>query len=205
MHNFNKSILNSFSALILFICASVQAEWYVGANVSEKEILPSPDSLSYESLTVDSFYTYQTDPYKNSLSLYGGYRGTERFSLQLEYQDDLSFGIDNMFAGSSLWFPENHTENFGSNALFISGISSYPINESGVLYMKGGLFNWEIDSNYYEASEKYLGRSRGTDIFYGLGANYDLNTRFGVSAEWERYQMDNSDIDYLSTKLKFKF
>ncbi len=71
--------------------------------------------------------------------------------------------------------------------------------------MKGGLFNWEVDANYYETNSNYLGQTRGTDIFYGLGANYELNARFAVSAEWERYQMEESDIDYLSTKLKFKF
>ena len=75
----------------------------------------------------------------------------------------------------------------------------------GCCTMKGGLFNWDVDSNYYETSSSYLGQTNGTDIFFGLGANYDLNARFGVSAEWERYQMEASDIDYLSTKLKFKF
>ena len=195
----------TFTALILLVCSSVHADWYIGADVSEKEILPLPDSLSDHSLTNTSSKTDSTETYQNSMSLYGGYQTTDNFSLQLEYHDDLSFGIDDMFAGSSLWFPETHSDNFDTNAVFLSGISSYPLSENGVLYMKGGLFNWEIDSNYYEASEKYLGRSRGTDIFYGLGANYNLNARFGISAEWERYQMDESDIDYLSTKLKFKF
>lgn len=195
------------SLFIVFVVAStsVHAEWYIGADTSSKEILPYPDSLSDGSLTTNSLYTYKSDPYETSVSLFGGYRATNNFSLHLEFQDDLSFGIDDMFAGSSLWFPETISQNFESNALFLSGVSSYPISDSGVLYMKGGLFNWDIDPNYHESNEKYLGRSSGTDIFYGLGANYDLNTRFGISAEWERYQMEESDVDYLSTKLRFKF
>ena len=205
--------MNKFFALIavlllmMFIVAgtSAHAEWYIGAETNNKEILPYPDSLSDGSLATNSLYSYKSDPYDTSVSLFGGYRPTNYFSLQLEYQDDLSFGIDDMFAGSSLWFPETISQNFESNALFLSGVSSYPINDNGVLYMKGGLFNWDIDPNYHETSEKYLGRSSGTDIFYGLGANYDLNARFGISAEWERYQMEESDVDYLSTKLKFKF
>jgi len=110
-----------------------------------------------------------------------------------------------MFAGSSLWFPEGNSNDFESKGLYLSGISTYPINENGVLYLKGGVFNWEVDSKYYEANPNYLEQTSGTDIFFGLGANYDLNARFAVSAEWERYQMEKSDIDYLSTKLKFKF
>lgn len=188
---------------------NVQAEWYVGADTAQQEVIPYPSSLSNNDFSSNDILSYKesrkirsTD---NNVSLFGGYRTTENFSMQLEYQDDLSFGIDDMFAGSSLWFPEAGSEKFESNGLFLSGISSYPINDNGFLYMKGGLFNWEVDSNYYETNSNFLGQTRGTDIFYGLGAKYDLNARFAVSAEWERYQMEESDIDYLSTKLKFKF
>jgi len=204
-----KSIIikNIFAVVVAVFSLGVNAEWYVGADVEKKEVLPSPSSLS-----VSDFSTYDSLSYQqnnnvegSSFSLFGGYRTTQNFSLQLEYQDDLSFGIDDMFSGSSLLFPETGSQNFESNGLFLSGISTYPINDNGVLYMKGGLFNWEVDSNYYETSADYLGQTSGTDIFYGLGANYDLSSRFGVSAEWERYQMEKSDIDYLSTKLKYKF
>ena len=187
--------------------SNAQAEWYVGADTGLQEVIPYPSSLSNNDFSSNDILSYKgsrstTD---NNVSLFGGYRTTENFSMQLEYQDDLSFGIDDMFAGSSLWFPEAGAQNFESNGLFLSGISSYPINDNGALYMKGGLFNWEVDTNYYETNSNYLGHTSGTDFFYGLGANYDLNVRFAVSAEWERYQMEESDIDYLSTKLKFKF
>ncbi|MFK7815250.1 MAG: outer membrane beta-barrel protein [Gammaproteobacteria bacterium] len=203
--NLIKSTLTA--GIIIMTFGNANAEWYVGADAEKNDVLPSPSSLS------DSdFSSYDILNYKNrenvkdtSFSLFGGYRTTQNFSLQLEYQDELAFGIDDMFSGSSLLFPESNTQNFESNGLFLSGISSYPINDNGVLYMKGGLFNWEADSSYYETRSDYLGQTRGTDIFYGLGANYDLSSRFGVSAEWERYQMEKSDVDYLSTKLKYKF
>ncbi|MGH1537009.1 MAG: outer membrane beta-barrel protein [Gammaproteobacteria bacterium] len=187
--------------------SNVYAEWYVGADSVEKEVLPSPSSLSAGDFSTNDLLNYKQsrDLKDDSFSLFGGYRTTENFSLQLEYQDDLSFGIGDMFAGSSLWVPETGSQNFESSGLFLSGISSYSINNHSVLYMKGGLFNWEVDSNYFETSSNYLGQNRGTDIFYGLGANFDLNSRFGVSAEWERYQMEESDVDYLSTNLKYKF
>ena len=195
------------SVFVLLSYSSVQAEWYIGADAIQQQVIPYPSSLTERELSTNDILNYKKggSVRENSVSLFGGYRTTENFSLQLEYQDDLSFGIDDMFAGSSLWFPETGEQDFESNGLFLSGISSYPINDHGVLYMKGGLFNWEVDSNYYENSSDYLGQARGTDVFYGFGANYDLNARFGVSAEWERYQMEKSDIDYLSTRLKFKF
>jgi len=199
MDKYLKSIISS-SAVILLACSAASAEWYIGADIKHDQVIPS-----LESLTFDSDNNFRSEPIQNNASLFGGFRTKENFSLQLEYQDDLSFGLDDMFAGSSLWFPETSHDDFESNGLFLSGISSYPINDNGVLYMKGGLFNWEIDSKSFENNPNYLGQTSGTDIFYGLGANYDLNARFAVSAEWERYEMEKSDIDYLSTKLKFKF
>lgn len=203
--NIKKIIVTPVFVFLAF--SSVQAEWYIGADAIKQQVIPYPSSLAERGLSTNDILSYKDggSARENSVSLFGGYRTTENFSLQLEYQDDLSFGIDDMFAGSSLWFPEAGAQDFESNGLFLSGISSYPINDNGVLYMKGGLFNWEVDSNYYENSSDYLGQAHGTDIFYGFGANYDLNARFGVSAEWERYQMEKSDIDYLSTRLKFKF
>jgi len=206
MDNLRKILLASAIFTVLVI-SNVQADWYVGADAVQQDVIPYPSSLSNNDFSTDDILSYKQSRknIENNVSLFGGYKTTQNFSLQLEYQDELSFGIDDMFAGSSLWFPEASTQNFETTGLFFSGISSYPINDNGVLYMKGGLFNWEVDSNYFETNSNHLGQTRGTDIFYGLGANYDLNARFGVSAEWERYQMEESDIDYLSTKLKFKF
>lgn len=185
--------------LVLLLTHSAVAEWYIGAETIENRAIPTLDSLSGDSFSEKSYIE------DKGLSLTGGYRSSQYFSVQLEYQDEMSFGLDDMFTGSSLWFPETNVTNFESNALFLSGISSYPINDQGALYMKGGIYNWEVESDLFETGNSLLPTTQGTDIFYGLGANYDLNARFGVSAEWERYELDESEVDFLSTELKFKF
>ncbi|MCZ6565937.1 MAG: outer membrane beta-barrel protein [Gammaproteobacteria bacterium] len=189
----------SFIGLALLLSNSAHAEWYIGAEAIEKQAIPTLDSLSNS----NSLELGKQE--SDGISLIGGYRTNKFFSLQLEYHDDLTFGIDDMFAGSSLWFPVAESTNIESNAIFFTGISSYSINDYTSLFMKGGVFNWEVDSSLYNPNENVLNRSRGTDIFYGFGANYDLNARFGISAEWERYEVEESPIDYLSTELKFKF
>ncbi|MEJ2116164.1 MAG: hypothetical protein P8X88_09035, partial [Gammaproteobacteria bacterium] len=143
------------SGIVLLTLNIVHAEWYVGADTIQQEVIPYPSSLSESELSTNGILQYKENKnYSNSsISLFGGYQTTDNFSLQLEYQDDLSFGIDDMFAGSSLWFPEVRTQDFESSGLFLSGISRFPINDSGILYMKGGLFNWEVDSNYYQSSK----------------------------------------------------
>ena len=184
---------------LLFFCNSLSAEWYVGTDVIEDRAIPNLYSSSDDNLL------FNDDLTEESIALFGGYRPSQFFSVQIEYHDELAFGIDDMFTGSSLWFSEADPVDIESNALFLSGISSYNLNDSTSFYMKGGVFNWEVDEKSLESSERYLGQTEGTDIFFGLGANYDLSTRFKISAEWERYHMEDSEIDYLSTELKFKF
>ena len=176
------------------------ADWYMGVEVIDTNIIPELESLTDED---HNNFKYQ-DTIRTS-SLFGGYKKNDYFALQVEYQDEISLGLDSMFAGSSLWFPEAEVSDFDSNALFLSGISSYKINDQGALYLKGGLFNWEVDSNLFDIDTEKTTPTRGTDVFFGLGANYDLNARFEISAEWERFQMEEDDIDLLSTELKFKF
>ncbi len=194
----NKVKIGLFFSTLL-IAHTVSADWYVGAESIERNAIPYLDSLTENTSS-------NLKQEEDGISLVGGYRTNRFFSIELEYQDELAFGLDNMFAGSSLWFPEVESESFKSNAVFLSGVSNYSINKSTMLYMKGGIFNWEIDSGLLNSNEDlFPQKSSGTDVFYGLGANYSLNPRFGISAEWERYQMEESDVDYLSTELQFKF
>ncbi len=185
--------------LVVLFSNAAHADWYLGADSIELRAIPDLYSISNShQLNID-------ENTETSFSLFGGYSPNKYFSLELEYQDDLAFGVDDMFAGSSLWFPDATIEDFDSNALFLSGISSYNVTDSGTFYMKGGIFNWETTTRSFTKDIDEFDRSEGTDIFYGLGANYDLNARFQISAEWERYQMEASDIDFLSTEFKFKF
>ncbi len=197
MNYFNKKYCLFFALTLPF---SANAEWYVGGEVIDTNIIPELESLTDED---PNSFIYQDST--SSSSLFGGYKQNKYFSVQVEYQDEISLGLDSMFAGSSLWFPEAEVSDFDSNALYLSGVSSYQINDNGALYFKGGLFNWEVDSNLFDIDTEKAAPTRGTDVFFGLGANYDLNARFEISAEWERFQMEEDDIDLLSTELKFKF
>jgi len=197
MKNFNKAHCILFA---LIFSNTAFAEWYVGGETTYRSVIPE-----FDSLIDDDSDSFEYQDAASSSSLYGGYQQNEYFSFQVEYQDEISLGIDSIFASSSLWFPEANAADFDSNALLLSGISSYQLNDHGTLYLKGGVFNWEVESDLFDINDDRLQQTRGTDIFFGLGANYDLNTRFGISAEWERFQMEEDDIDLLSTKLKFKF
>lgn len=66
-----------------------------------------------------------------------------------------------------------------------------------------GLFRWDSDiscsSGAFSASES------GTDLAFGVGIRYDMTKTVGLRGEWERYDLDDADVDLLSFGLLVKF
>ena len=121
MQNMIKIVLAS---LALLFSHNIVAEWYVGTETIESYAIPYLDSLAKNSSAEGM------DDGRDSFSLIGGYHTNEFFSVQLKYQDEILFGVENIFSGSSLWFPKAEPTNFKSNAVFLTGISSYSVNDN---------------------------------------------------------------------------
>jgi len=77
---------------------------------------------------------------------------------------------------------------------------TWPVNEQFGVFGKFGAIMWDV-----EGGDAAAGASDdGTDLMYGLGAQYMLTNQFGVVGEWEWYDID-SDVDLFSVGLLFKF
>ncbi|WP_150301325.1 outer membrane beta-barrel protein [Pseudomonas profundi] len=81
-----------------------------------------------------------------------------------------------------------------------------PINEQfgvfGVfgVFGKFGAIMWDV-----KGSGAASGTSDdGTDLMYGLGAQYMITNQFGIVGEWEWFDID-SDVDLFSVGVLFKF
>lgn len=75
-----------------------------------------------------------------------------------------------------------------------------PINEQFDVFGKFGAIMWDV-----EGSGAASGISDdGTDLMYGLGAQYMLTNQFGIVGEWEWFDID-SDVDLFSVGVLFKF
>ncbi|WP_111494975.1 MULTISPECIES: outer membrane beta-barrel protein [Marinobacter] len=81
----------------------------------------------------------------------------------------------------------------GWTAAGLAGVNLGPIGVFG----KVGAINWDSDFDG-------LGDEDGTDPFYGVGARFSLFS-FQVRAEYERYDLDDFDIDYFSVGAAFTF
>lgn len=130
----------------------------------------------------------------------GGYSFSENWAVSLEYVDLGELDVD----ASALGF-------FGVNSSLeadgfnLSVIGILPVNDSFDLFAKVGAFNWDIEakasSGGFSASED----EDGTDISWGLGAAYNFSDNFSVTAEFQRFDIDEDEIDLISGGVIFRF
>lgn len=158
----------------------------------------------------------------------GVYVGASVGSAQLNYQeDDPDFGdIDfddddtayKIFAGYNFGLiplvdlaVEGAYVDFGNFSGDVGGVGGNDLDVTGWtgaglvgfklgpvgIFGKAGAIKWDSDSDVF-------GGDDGTDPLYGAGARITLFS-FQVRAEYERYDLDNVDIDYFSVGAAYTF
>jgi hypothetical protein len=195
--------MNQYSKLAVVIAFGVistipvQAEWYLGADQ-----ITNANWYDIDDYSIDTTTTNYSDP---GIKLYSGYKASDLFSVEFEYKDQMEFGVGNVFTGNELWLTDQSDVKLESKALFFSGISTFAIDETKRLYLRGGLYNWDLKSNSQNIADNSITNKNGTDIFYSVGSYFDVTERIGFSAEWERFEFDHDDVDFISTELHFNF
>lgn len=195
--------MNRYSRIVAIIslCAvstsAAYAEWYLGADQ-----IPTANWYELDDYSIDTTTSNYSDP---GIKFFSGYKANDLFSIELEYKDQMEFGVGNVFSGNELWLTDQSDIELESKTLFFSGISTFAIDETKRLYLRGGLYNWDLKANNPKSSENSHTSKSGTDLFYSVGSYFDVTDRIGFSAEWERFEYENDDVDFISTELHFNF
>ncbi|MBB3192297.1 outer membrane beta-barrel protein [Halomonas cerina] len=177
---------------------------YLGAGIGEATL----DSDTFDQL--DS-WGLDTDDSDTAYKLFAGYQFNPNFALEASYLDFGEFkanatvtdGVNTATADIDLSF-----EGFG-----IALVGKLPIQNGFSLHAKVGMFAWDGEVSgtaRYNGDVIYDGESGGdgTDPYYGLGAEYQINQVI-LRAEYERYELSDSgedfEIDVASASLGYRF
>ena len=193
--------------------------WIVLALVFSAQIHAS-DYSGYVGLSLGStevnFKNVQTaagatlDGEDSAFKIFGGVNLHENFALEGSYID---------FGEAVLTMP------FGS-VLTVNGVSVVSIGATGVakstadalalagvvkgdvgiaeFFFKGGMHRWESEftSNFSNVANS---STDGFDLFFGLGANIEVNDAFAIRLEFENYTLENDDIDVMTLGGIYRF
>ena len=108
----------------------------------------------------------------------GGYQFHRNFAAELGY----GFLLDK--------------DNAEVTTLELVGVGMWPLGNNFHILGKLGFANWEIDSRG--------GSTDGTDLTWGVGAQFDLGRNLGLRAMWQRYEADE-EIDFFNVGVIWKF
>lgn len=145
--------------------------------------------------------------------LFGGYEFNQYFAVEGGY-----IAFQDVYANVSATAPTVATSRLGlqSEAWMLAAMGTYPVSENFSLFGKLGANFWDqtllttnttltqpvtLPTQAVQVSES----DSGTGLYFGVGASYDLGKYLTLRAEWERYDVNGTDIDAYSGGIAMKF
>lgn len=194
----NKFSLISLLSGSLAVGSVIQAEWYSGAA----EIPPS-HWYQLNDYSIDS--SIPAFNHQAGRHIYSGYKASDLFSIQLEYQDRMQSGASDLLHGRELWLNGQDSIDIDRQALFLSGQSTFSIDESSYFYLRGGVYNPNIAFNKRPFTDDLFANLQDANLFYSIGSYYDVADKFSFSAAWKRFEFDDQEVDVISTQFHLNF
>lgn len=185
----NKLILALVAATAVIGSAqAAQPGPYVGVGIANAD-----HSASIPGTTASS-----SDGYKTSGKIFGGYEFDQTFGVEVGYTD---------FRSSDYSYTLNGVNRSGSSdgkSYYVAGKASVPVNEQFSVFGKLGAAN---NKRSYSDS-LFSGDDSKTELYAGVGAQYNFNPKVAVTLEYERYGKNQnigakSDVITLGARYSF--
>lgn len=84
----------------------------------------------------------------------------------------------------------------------LAAVGRYPINDRLSFLGKLGFLAWDFKVNGAGIGSA---STTGTDIFFGLAGEYNLPGNLGVRVAWDRYTVEDDNVDLLSASVVYSF
>ncbi|HSP56940.1 MAG TPA: porin family protein [Halomonas sp.] len=152
-----------------------------------------------------------TDDSDTGYKLFAGYQFNPNFAIEASYLDFGDFKAN----GSATDGVNIATADINANVegFGFALVGKLPIQNGFSIHGKVGMIAWDGEvsgtaRNNGDIIYQDEGGSDGTDPFYGVGAEYEINQVF-IRAEYERYEISDSgedfEIDLVSASLGYRF
>lgn len=201
------------AALLVAHDARAENDWYVGAAIGAADVDYTAADLTSDlaglGWTIDDV-TVDNDG--TAWKIYGGWSISNYFALELGWVD-----LGKIETRYSTTIPPNEIDNILSDTYDVhpltgDGITAavilrWPFADNFAVHAKAGVFAWEgdVDVRVVEGGTgQVLGDQDGTDAMYGIGLEWKIDDRWSLTAEWERYQL-NEWIDTPMFGVRFGF
>lgn len=209
----NKRLLHFTLATALFgssTAFAANAGWYIGASGggTKAKDAPSASEVDAELALLGFTSRSSVDDTDTGWKIFGGYKFNPNFAIEGNYAD-----LGELSIKSIVTAPSSATINtsWEAKTWALSAVGIVPLAYKFDIFGKVGFQYWDVD--YKRSAPARASESdNGTDLTYGIGADYNFTDRFALRAEWELYQnigdsnkTGESDVEMWSAGLQFSF
>lgn len=163
--------------------AAQQAGAYAGGSIGMTSVDVCDD--------LASLGLSECDDQDMGFKVFGGFRFHENFGAEAAYVDLGEVTVSGPGGSGSV-----ETDGFE-----FAGVGTLPLNEQFDLFAKLGLYMWDVSAVGPAGSSD----DDGTDLMFGLGGAWNFTEQLSARAEWERFDLDGDNVDFLSVGLQFNF
>jgi OOP family OmpA-OmpF porin len=170
-------------AVMLFaVTGTVAAQGYIGAGAGITTV-DICDDISGPGVSCDDKDT--------GLKIFGGFKFNPNFGVEASWVD-----LGEVTASGPGGTATIEVDGFG-----VAAVGMIPINPQFGVFGKIGAYMWDANAN----APGFSASDDGTDIMFGAGVNWNFSSHFGLRAEWERFDIDGDDVDFLSIGAQYNF
>lgn len=204
----NKQLLIIALTAALGIASAQAADtgFYIGGSFGKSKVSDfSSSDLNTELASMGITATSTTDDEDSGWKVFTGYRIMKYLAVEAAYANLGEVSADVVTTAPVAGTANVQLEN---TAITLSALGILPLNDKFSLFARLGLNVWDTEvsaSGSGSGGGTYSDSEDGTGVVYGLGAAFHLTPNLNLRAEWERYDFDGSDLDFMSVGLGWSF
>ena len=92
------------------------------------------------------------------------------------------------------------------NGITLGAVGRFALGERLSIVPRAGLYLWDGKGRGSVNGAQVAGADDdGTDLYFGVGADYSFTRQWYAGAHWARFDIDGDDVDVLELRVGFRF
>ena len=188
----NAMAVGLFIASLSVASPALAQRWYVGGSLGSSDM--------DEDVAIGLITSGSVDGTDRGFKVVGGYQFNPYFAFELGYVD---LGTAE-YAGDYFGTPVLNGR-LDVDGVSIGVVGLLPLHPNFSLLGKIGLFGWYAEARDITGGFGFYGDRDGSDLAYGVGLEFNVTPNFSLRAEWELFEVLDTDATLLSAGMVWKF
>ncbi len=205
----NKQLLFLALSGVLAVTSAQAADtgFYIGGSAGQAELNDfSGADLDAELATLGITSSSSTDDSDTGWKLFAGYKFMKYLAVEGAYTNLGEGTAHSIITAPVLGTVDTTLE---VEAWTVSALGILPLGDKFSLFGRLGVNFWNADVSAVATgggtAAVAAGDDDGTDMVYGAGASYSFTPNLSVRGEWERYDLDDGEVDLWSAGVSWSF